>query len=92
MSNDGRAGDDTDLDTIVKDVEALKKDIAALMERVRESAGDTVGSEACRLYDAFAASGEKSIAALARQVEDRPLSTLLIAFGLGFIGAQLLKR
>jgi len=92
MSNGSRSAESHDLDAIVKDVTALKKDIGLLMEHVKDSATKTVGGETRRLYGALTTEGERSIAALSRQVEDRPLSSLFIAFGLGFIGAQLLKR
>ncbi|HKT19712.1 MAG TPA: hypothetical protein VJR47_16805 [Stellaceae bacterium] len=92
MSNGSRSAESHDLDAIVKDIAALKKDIGLLMEHVKDSATKTVGGETRRIYSALSAEGEKSVAALSRQVEDRPLSSLLIAFGIGFIGAQLLKR
>jgi ElaB/YqjD/DUF883 family membrane-anchored ribosome-binding protein len=92
MSNGSRTSDHPDLDAIVKDVAALKKDIAALMSHAKESATDTVTGETRRLYDALSSESEQTLAALTRHVEERPVSSILIAFGLGFIGAHLLKR
>ncbi len=92
MSNGSRSGDNHDLDAIVKDIGALKKDIAALMEHVKESATETVTGETRRLYGALATESEQSVAALTRRVEERPLLSLLIAFGVGFIGSQLVRR
>ena len=92
MSSGSQMDDPTNLDAIIKDIDALKKDIAALMEQAKEGVTEDLTGKTRRLYDALAADGEKSIAALTRQVEDHPLATLLIAFGLGFIGAQFLRR
>lgn len=92
MSSGSPMDDPANLDAIVKDVDSLKKDIAALIEQVKGGASEDLTGKTRRLYDALAADGEKSIAALTRQVEDHPLSALLIALGLGFIGAQFLKR
>lgn len=92
MSNGSRSAEGQDLDAIVKDISALKKDIGSLMEHVKDTATETVTGETKRLYGTLSTEGEKSLAALSRRVEDRPLSSLLIAFGIGFIGAHLLKR
>ena len=81
-----------DLDVIVKDVAALKSDIGKLMGHVKDGATETVSKETRRLYDSLADEGERSAAALARHVEDRPFASLLIAFAVGFVGAQLLRR
>ncbi len=92
MSNGSRASDHQDLDAIVEDIAALKKDIAALMSHAKESATETVTGETRRLYDALSSESEETLAALTRRIEERPVSSILIAFGLGFIGAHLLKR
>ncbi len=68
------------------------------MRLVRSLGGDSgdiagnVSQEARQLYDRLAKEGERSAAALAREFEQRPLTTLLIAFAVGFIGGRLLPR
>lgn len=81
-----------DLDVIVKDIAALKGDIGKLMQHVKDGAADTVTSGTQRLYGSLAAEGERSAEVLARQVEERPLASLMIAFAVGFVGGQILKR
>jgi ElaB/YqjD/DUF883 family membrane-anchored ribosome-binding protein len=91
MSNSTKS-ESNDLDVIVKDVAALKSDISKLMGHVKDGAAETVSHETRRLYDSLTAEGERSAAALARQVEDRPFASLLIAFAVGFVGGQILRR
>jgi len=88
-----------DLDTIRDDIDALRKDLARLMEHVKSGAMHNIAGqveemsdEARRLYNQALAEGERGAEALARQVEERPLTSLLIAFGLGFIGGRLVLR
>lgn len=88
-----------DLDAIRDDIDALRKDLGRLMEHVKSGAMDNIVSqveemsdEARRLYNRAIAEGERGADALAHQVEERPLTSLLIAFGLGFIGSRLILR
>jgi len=88
-----------DLDTIREDIDALRKDLARLMEHVKSGAMDNIAGqveemsdEARRLYNRAIAEGERGADVLARQVEERPLTSLLIAFGLGFIGSRIILR
>ena len=88
-----------DLDTIRDDIDTVRKDLARLMEHVKAGAlhnitgqVEEMSDEARRLYNQALAGGERGAEALARQVEERPLTSLLIAFGLGFIGSRLILR
>jgi hypothetical protein len=51
-----------------------------------------ISDEAKRLYAKLSEGGERSTKLLAREVEERPLTMLLLAFGLGFIGGNLMRR
>ena len=81
-----------DLDVIAKDIAALKSDIGKLMEHMKDGAAETVSSNAQRLYGTLAAEGERSTEAIIRHVEEKPLASLLIAFAVGFVGGQILRR
>lgn len=81
-----------DLDVLTKDVAALKGDIGRLIENMKNSATDAVSNQTQRLYDSIASEGKRSAALLARQMEERPLRGLLIAFAVGFVGGQILRR
>ncbi len=93
----------SDLDAIGDDVAMLKRDLSRLMEHMKngtydvatESARDAVerlSNEADQLYRGLARRGNRSIKAVSRQVEEQPLASLLVAFGIGLIGGRLLGR
>jgi ElaB/YqjD/DUF883 family membrane-anchored ribosome-binding protein len=90
---------ETDLQKLVEDVQALKRDLAALAEHSRGTVwaggadtANAVASEAQRLYDGAAAKGKRSAEAISAQVEEQPLMSILIAFGIGFLGGRILPR
>ena len=81
----------------------LKRDVAALMSQLKsgavrgakeaaENTLDQLSERASRLYDKVAAQGARSTEAISRQVEEQPIASLLIAFGVGFIVSRLLSR
>jgi len=100
MSDTAKArANGADLDVIRDDIEALRKDLARLMEHVKSGAFQNIAGrveemsdDARRLYSQALAEGERSAEALTRQVEERPLTSLLIAFGLGFLSSRLVLR
>jgi len=81
-----------DLDTIRDDLDALKADLGGLLKHVKSGAVDGMSDEAKRLYGKLAAQSGESLETFARQVEEKPLASLLIAFGVGFIFARILSR
>jgi len=91
MANEAHNAD-TDIAKIASDIQALKKDLAQLVEHIKTGATDTVSAEANRIYDNIASEGQRQAAALAQSVEEKPLTSVLIAFGIGFIAARVLSR
>ena len=92
-----------DFDAIIRDVAALRQDFADLMSQMKsgvlkgasgaaENILGQLGDRANRLYDGVTAQGERSVKAVSRQVEERPMVSLLVAFGVGFIASRLLSR
>jgi ElaB/YqjD/DUF883 family membrane-anchored ribosome-binding protein len=92
-----------DLAAVVDDLAALRHDFSALMNQMKsgsfsngndaaENAVRQLGDRANRLYDVVAARGERSARALGRQIEEQPIMSLLIAFGVGFVASRLLVR
>src|SRR5258708_798240 len=88
-----------DLDTLLEDIASLKRDFATLMRHVKNGAGGAtrggiaqVSDEAQRLYEDLAARSERSVEALGRRVEEQPVTSLLVAFGVGFVVSRLLSR
>ena len=70
-----------------EDLGALKGDIARLVKSMRSDAGE-MGEEAQQLYAKLAKNSERSARAIVQELEDRPLTTLLVAFAVGFIGGR----
>lgn len=85
-------GGDSELEKIAGDIQALKKDLARLMEHIKTGASETVSEEASRLYGSIASEGQRQAAALAQSVEEKPLTSVAIAFAIGFIAARVLSR
>lgn len=91
MASDGD-GADGDLQKISSDIQALKDDLARLMAHIKTSATETVSGEASRFYNNIASEGQRQAAALAQSVEDKPLTSVLVAFAVGFVAARVLSR
>jgi ElaB/YqjD/DUF883 family membrane-anchored ribosome-binding protein len=90
---------DPDLAMLRDDITALKRDVTSLMEHLRagvtgsaQSAAAQVDEGAHRLCHNLAAEAERRAKALGRQVEEQPLTALLIALGVGYIGGRFLSR
>ncbi|MEP6828558.1 MAG: hypothetical protein ABJA10_10845 [Aestuariivirga sp.] len=93
----GEAG--ADIQSIMNDLASLRDDIAALTKHVSNNAYDAssaaageVGAGATKVYNNMAAQGQRSAKAIGQQVEEQPLTALLIAFALGFVGSRMLSR
>ncbi|HXE16259.1 MAG TPA: hypothetical protein VN632_03460 [Stellaceae bacterium] len=99
MTEKNAAAAETDLNRLIADVQAMKRDIAALAEHSRGSvlsgaseAADAISAEAQRLYDSALKQGRRQVKALSHEVEEQPLLSILIAFGIGFLGGRILPR
>lgn len=92
----------SNLHAIKSDIAALKRDLAAVVRGMKvdfsaeiAGAGDAVGQigdEAQRIYENLAAQSERSVKAIGRQVEQRPVTLLLLAVAIGFLGSRMLSR
>jgi hypothetical protein len=93
---------DVDLQTVMNDIAALKRDLAALVRAMKADVSEDVacarsavgqwGDEALHAYENLAARGARSVKAVGRQVEQQPVMSLLVAFAVGFLGSRLLPR
>jgi ElaB/YqjD/DUF883 family membrane-anchored ribosome-binding protein len=84
-----------DLEKLREDIAALRSDLTRLVKSMSKDAGDLSNEaqrEARRLYSKLAKEGERSAKAVVHELEERPLTTLLIAFAIGFVGGRLLPR
>ena len=57
-----------------------------------QDAVERLSEEADRLYRTVSKRSDRSIKAIGRQVEEQPLTSLLVAFGIGLISGRLLGR
>ena len=81
-----------DLVDIREDIVTLRNDLAKLVAHLTSGAKAELSDEPHRLYAKLSEEGRRSASAIARGVEERPLLSLLAAFGIGFIGGNLLRR
>jgi uncharacterized membrane protein/ElaB/YqjD/DUF883 family membrane-anchored ribosome-binding protein len=92
-----------DFDTIVDDLAGLKRDSALLMEQMKTGAIDgasetaqnlisQLNQRASDLYESVSDRAESSVKAISRHVEEQPITSLLVAFGVGMIAGHLLSR
>jgi ElaB/YqjD/DUF883 family membrane-anchored ribosome-binding protein len=90
-------------DAIVDDLATLKRDFARLMEQMKtgaidgasetaENLLDQLNERAAELYERMSDQGERSSKAITSLVEERPIISLLVAFGIGMVGGRLLWR
>lgn len=87
-----------DLDAISADLAALKQDFAALLADLRaNTAGRTATAEqlsaqASGLFEQVRTHAKAGCKTLASEMEDRPLTALVVAFAVGFVASRLLIR
>ncbi|HUE18699.1 MAG TPA: hypothetical protein VMQ63_02915 [Stellaceae bacterium] len=79
---------DSDLDTVRDDVSSLKHDLAKLLDHVKSGTLEGLSGTVDGVSDEARRQAEK----LAKHVEEKPLSSVLIAFGIGFLSGRLLLR
>lgn len=91
--------DNLDLAELQKDISSLKHDLASLVEHVKRTvnqagrgAAGQLGDEAERIYRTVAEKGRRRADKLSHKVEEQPIVSVLLAFGLGIIASRLLRR
>jgi hypothetical protein len=88
-----------DLAAFRDDLAALKRDVAGLVEHLKgwaaakaQSAAEEIGREARGFCREAGLEGERSVNAVGACVERQPVLALLIALGVGYVGARALLR
>ena len=84
----GQSAPKDELDAVKEDLEALRADLEALVKAVSDSASD-IGKET---FEAAKAKGQENVDALAKQVEERPLASIALSFGVGLLLGILSRR
>lgn len=86
---------DKDMEDLKAQVEALRADLAGISESLKNLGGDAASEGRERIRRAAEQARGKArdtIGALESEIEDRPLTSLLTAFGIGFVLGKLLDR
>jgi ElaB/YqjD/DUF883 family membrane-anchored ribosome-binding protein len=95
-----------DLDAIAADLASLKRDFVSLMSHAKsgafsgantaaqaaQGATEQIRESAAHLYGNAAATAECSAKSIVRQVEEHPLTALLLVFAGGFCASRLMSR
>jgi ElaB/YqjD/DUF883 family membrane-anchored ribosome-binding protein len=90
---------ESDIDALRGDVAALKDDVGRLIDHLKGGARSSVLAAAGQfngqvrgLSEGASAQGERTVRALGAWVEEEPVLAVLIALGVGYVGARLLSR
>ncbi len=87
-----------DLAMFREDLDALKRDVATLIDHMKAEATNTVQNAAGEverrvrsLRQQAGAEGDRSAKALSLFVQNQPFVALTIAVGIGYVGARVLR-
>jgi ElaB/YqjD/DUF883 family membrane-anchored ribosome-binding protein len=90
---------DDEIKALKDDLAGLRKDMQTLVKTVGEDARnrgrETVSkakAEAGRYADEAVTRGKEGMAAIESHIEDRPFTSVLMAFGIGLVIGKLLDR
>jgi len=95
-----------DFAALQADLTALKKDVASLIDHLQtetvngargavkgaRGAAGRIEKQAGQLYRTVYAKGEQQADMLSHKIEDQPLTAVLIAAAIGYLGGRLLAR
>jgi ElaB/YqjD/DUF883 family membrane-anchored ribosome-binding protein len=90
---------DPDLAVLREDLVALKRDVASLIEHIKgratnsvQNAVDQIDRGVRNLRQQAGTQGERSGKAISLFVEKQPFVALIIAVGIGYVGARVLRQ
>ncbi|HET6725372.1 MAG TPA: hypothetical protein VFH85_05150 [Gammaproteobacteria bacterium] len=89
------ADHEKDIHALKGDVDALRSDIKSLAESIKRQAESQARAGYARAREAgekVRHQAERGAAAVEEQIEERPLISVLTAFGVGFVLGKLLDR
>lgn len=84
IETSNRADTDTDTDTLKKDMDQLRKDVAALGKSAQQRSRDQLQAGVDKAYERFGG--------LSHEIETRPYTGILVAFGTGLLLGRILAR
>jgi ElaB/YqjD/DUF883 family membrane-anchored ribosome-binding protein len=97
-SNNGRAAKD-DFDALRSDLDTLRKDVGTLVSTLKDNASsraeaelDAMRQRIATLSNDLQTTGQQQLRKVEAQVEERPFTSLALAFGTGYLVARLFDR
>jgi len=97
--DDMASGVDKEVQALKNDLGSLRKDVGELAEALRRTGGKkaaearrTVEDELDHVIDEIRGRSRNAAAAVEKEVSDRPLTTILAAFGIGFVLGKVFDR
>jgi ElaB/YqjD/DUF883 family membrane-anchored ribosome-binding protein len=89
----------SDMNAIKSDIDNLRKDLAAALDRIKGTAASRAESEIQalqkrinRIAEDLQTGGRESLRAVEERIEERPLVSLAIAFAVGLVLGRLFDR
>jgi ElaB/YqjD/DUF883 family membrane-anchored ribosome-binding protein len=92
----------SDMETLKSDFKQLRSDVTGLLSHAADAGAQGVGSVRDKAYEAvddltdrvhdLRKMGAKQLKHVGREIGEYPMTTALIAFGVGFIAAKLISR
>ena len=89
----------SDINVIKSDIDNLRKDLAAALERLKGTAASRAESEIQalqkrinRIADDLQTGGRETLRAVEERIEERPLVSLAVAFAVGLVLGRLFDR
>lgn len=82
-------------DALKKDIDQLKRDISTLTESIKQSAEQRAQagmSSARGKYDEFRREADRHAQDLGSEIEARPFTSIMVAFGVGLLLGKLFGR
>ncbi len=81
-----------DLETLKEELEVLRKNVSTIARHMGNGAAKKISDNGSDLYEALHDQGERAVRAASHEIEERPLTSVLLAFAVGFVGGKFLSR
>lgn len=91
-----------DMESLSNDFAQLRKEFSKTLENLNERRGGVsaelegrlgeIGEQISGLYHELQGKGRRGVAVIEETVEQRPLTAIMLAFAVGFIGSRLIDR
>jgi ElaB/YqjD/DUF883 family membrane-anchored ribosome-binding protein len=84
--------DTAEIESLKDELDTLRKTVATIAKQMGNGAAKKIAENGHEFYDVLHDRGERVVRAASHEIEERPLTSVLIAFAAGFVGGRLLSR